>query len=677
MAGVSELTFQRATVHLVHDAQRLEDGKDLNDALLDFFVKLGQSLIPEGGGPPPVAYLGSHFYDVLRKGGVQDGKIGHKNVANWARRRLGAGGLFGEGIGALAVPVNEVLKDSYDGRADTSERHWWLALLLNPRAVGATKSCADKDVSLLCLDSFVRAETVYTPKVVSHKAGGSLKGYSTEVTSLSRQGFCVNVQFSAQGDGTRGPLAEPRKSVLKAGGQDFKNRELNLKVKELGGDGTPSYVDGTLGFRLDRRGAAKTGGEYILEYGDVGDNYQPVLRLRMGQKPTHFQSQVGKFLGGYLEKEQSVLLNGAKRPQATSGAAAIETEICLPGVPQQENGHDCGFFILEQILRSLQLSPEALRELAQASSVEIAMLPWPSQKQVARRKQKLREAMAALFAEARKLGNGDVEVMLKADPGLRARIRTALREGGSSFSKGYERWAAGDWDLSPSPSRSRSREQEVVAKPKGSRSRSQGTSRSVSSRRSRRKKKKKRKARHNSSDEESSGGRGRKRRRDEASDSRSEEEKKPATPAPVNLGTASVTQLRALCLKHAVMPAGSVEKSDLVRALTPFYGQTAATQPAPQVPGGAQALKPPRVSKFDMMTAPAPKTNNVTNIMGLKIEMPAKVPSGGAGKSFSRSGLEAMSNKELRNLCVQNKVLPAGPVERSELLQALAPLASG
>merc|ERR1719409_2162241 len=100
------------------------------------------------------------------------------------------------------------------------------------------------------------------------------------------------------------------------------------------------------------------------------------------------------------------------------------------------------------------------------------MLPWPSQKQVLRRKVKLREAMASLFAESRKLGTGDVELMLKGDPGLRARIRSSLREGGSSFAKGYERWAAGDWDLSPSPSRSRSREAVPKGKPP-SRSRSQ------------------------------------------------------------------------------------------------------------------------------------------------------------------------------------------------------------
>merc|ERR1711904_169254 len=132
----------------------------------------------------------------------------------------------------------------------------------------------------------------------------------------------------------------------------------------------------------------------------------------MGQRPTSFQAQVGSFLGGYLEKEQETMQ--LEKGQGSS-VQRIEAAVCLPGIPQQENSHDCGFFILEQILRALQLSSEALRELAQASSVEIAMLPWPSQKQIARRKSKLREAMACLFAAARQASTGDVDVLLKND----------------------------------------------------------------------------------------------------------------------------------------------------------------------------------------------------------------------------------------------------------------------
>jgi hypothetical protein len=173
-----------------------------------------------------------------------------------------------------------------------------------------------------------------------------MRGYSVEVNSLSRVGFCVNVGFRAVGDGSDGPLAEPRKSILKAGGKEFPNRELQLKTKDLGGDSQSGKVSGTLGFRLDRRGAAKTGGEYVLEYGDTGENYQPQMKLRMGQKPTPHQAEVGQFLGGYLEKEQESSLKGAPRPQDKPGARMVEHAICLPGVPQQETSHDCGFFHL-------------------------------------------------------------------------------------------------------------------------------------------------------------------------------------------------------------------------------------------------------------------------------------------------------------------------------------------
>merc|ERR1719272_2398463 len=110
--------------------------------MMDFFVKLGQALVPVGGllsegTLPPVAYLGSLFFDQLRLRDVEDGRAGHANVANWAKRRLGKDGLFSDGVGALAVPINEMLKDD---RGREEGKHWWLALLLNP--------CDEKDSSV-------------------------------------------------------------------------------------------------------------------------------------------------------------------------------------------------------------------------------------------------------------------------------------------------------------------------------------------------------------------------------------------------------------------------------------------------------------------------------------------------------------------------------------------------
>jgi len=301
------------------------------------------------------------------------------------------------------------------------------------------------------------------------------------------------------------------------------------------------------------------------------------------------------------------------------------------------------------------LTPAALRELAQASSVEIAMLPWPSQKQVFRRKAMLRDAVSDLFAAARKSGSGDVEQLLKADEGLKTKIREALREGGPSFMKGYERWAAGDWDLSPSPSRSRSPIRSKSA-PMKSRSRSQETSRSNEKAK---KKGKKRRKRQYSSSESSSEYRGRKRnKRRSRSSSRSERSEsrgtnvQPAvqpgkaqpTSQPVqqqryteaDLASKSVAALRALCVHHAVLPAGIVERGDLTKALAPWV-----------VPAA------PRLSP------PAAKAANPI-----------------ASKIFTRTDLEGMTSKALRDLCKQRGVLPTGAVERAELLQALVPLAA-
>mmetsp|Transcript_174835 Transcript_174835/g.425375 ORF Transcript_174835/g.425375 Transcript_174835/m.425375 type:complete len:628 (+) Transcript_174835:160-2043(+) len=598
---VLELTFQRASVHPVHDAKRLEDGKDLNDALLDFFVKLGQALIPENsaaGAPPPVAFLGSHFFDVLRKGGVKDGREGHKNVANWAKRRLGKEGIFSDGIGALAVPVNEVLwNSSYDGKQPTQEKHWWLALLLNPRAAAASQG-SDEDVSLLCLDSFVRTETSFEPPHRALKGGGSLEGYPAEVFGLSREGFNVRVLLRARGDGSAGPLPEPRKSRLRAGGREFGNTDHEFKTRDLGAAGKPGCLECSLSFRLDRRGAAKTGGEYVFAYGDAADSYQPALKLRMGEKPTAFQAEVARFLGGYLAKERETALGlppcggkEAEEPKATQ----LESAVCLPGVPQQETAHDCGFFILEMILRALQLSPKALRELATASAVEIAMLPWPSQRQVFRRKAMLRDALDALLVAARQHHTGDVEAILKADSKLRLRIRSALLEGGPSFTHGFERWAIGDWDLSASPSRSKSRSLSYRGRTEGAK-----------------KAKKKRRRGSSSSSEDASGRRRRRRRgrstsesarsRSRSSASRSRGKAAPmakAAPAQApaspprppppsytlrDLEAMGAGALRALCMQRNVLPVGIVERIDLVKALAPFAAAPAhvpAPAPAP------------------------------------------------------------------------------------------------
>lgn len=669
---VQELTFQRAVVHLAHDVPRLQAGADLNDALLDFFVKLGQALIPEGAGnqPAPVAYLGSHFYDVLRKGGVKDGREGHQNVANWARRRLGKGGLFADGVGALAVPVNEVLAVNYDGKESTEEKHWWLALILNPRAaVRQAEAGGGEDVSLLCLDSFMRRQTHFSPPIRACKRGGTLEGYFCEVSELSRTGFCVNVHFRAQGDGTAGAIDQPRKSRLKAGGREFPNLEMNLTTRERGGDGKPGVLEGEIGFRLDRRGAAKTGGEYMLEFGGAGEDYQPALRLRMGQKPTNFQAEVSRFLGGYLAREWEVASGAAQTvidvAHEDCDQSKLDAAMCLPGVPQQETSHDCGFFILEQILRALQLQSRQLRELATASSVEIAMLPWPSQRQVLRRKALLNSVVSALATAARKAGTGDVERLIKIDGSLSEKIRGALRDGGSSFTHGFERWEMGDWDLSASPSRSPDRPKRTGS---GSRSQSHKTSRSDSSRsyssgrrKDKKKKKKKHKRKDTSDSSRESSSRSRKRRKSRSRSRGKHSSTRSEVPKPTftrqHLELLPVGALRAHCETYKCLPPNALERIDLIKALL----VVSAVPPPP--PAAADNAVEAAVAKHAAAEA----------VKSMPFGVPAPPP---PAKRFTLTDLEAMPSRDLRSLCVQMKVLPSGSVERGDLIQALLPLSA-
>lgn len=653
------LSFQKAIVHPLHDRKRLGEGKDLNDALLDFFVKLGQSLIPENC-QPPVAYLGSHFYDVLRKGGAKDGFEGHQNVANWARRRLGKDGLFSSGIGALAVPVNETLTtNGYDGRQqETQEKHWWLALLLNPQAATGAADGVDKDCSMLCLDSFVRAETKFDPPVRALR-NGNMDGYPVEVSGLCRIGFNIKVYLNAKGDGSAGALPDPKDTKLRAGGRVFSNSEAELKVRDLGSNERPGNLEGALGFRLDRRGAAKTVGQYNLEFGDRSDKYDPPMKLRMGEKPTECQFQVAQFLGGYLDKEHEGNSNG--NHLYSQGPKRVETSIRLPGVPQQETSHDCGFFIMEMILRTLQLSPKALRELATASSVEIAMLPWPSQKQIVRRKAMLREVIDTLFAAAKQHDVSDVEKLFQIQPDLKKQVRSALVDGGPNFDHGYDRWAAGDWDLSPSPSRSTSR-----PRPKGSKDRSgyksekrSSRKRSTSTRSDRGRRKRKKRRRRNSSSDSADRRRRRRRRSRSSTRSRSEKsssesrsesavipekktEEKQESFTMQDLDTLPVSKLRKFCEQRNSLPPGMLERSDLVKAL----------------------------SRFAVPVQPGTQRLHVA-----KVPVPATVPGMAVGR-FTRAVLEAMTTKDLRTTCVQKNVLPPPPLERTDLIQALVPFAA-
>jgi len=434
--AVLELKLQRSSIHLVHDARRLEDGQDLNDAMMDFFVKLGQALVPSAGEClhtelPPVAYLGSLFYDQLRKCGVEDGRGGHANVANWAKRRLGKGGLFNDSVGALAVPINEMIRDEY---GQDEGKHWWLALLLNPR--GGSQVQSEHGISLLCLDSLARVEKIYDPPLRTFKYGKH-QSYPLDVYGFTRHGPVAVVTFQVQGDGSVGALPDPQKSQLFAMGQTFSSPYVNLVVNEPGDDGVHGCMQGSLEFDLGS--SAGLIGEYGFEHGERG-MYLPMSQIRL-QTPesTPFQKDVGRFLGGYLAQEWDS--NRSENQTDSFDMTRSEANILRPDVPQQENANDCGYFILEQIFLVLQLPAHLLRVLAQASVSDISQLPWPSQEQIAHRKSQLKEALGDLFATAFRDGTCDVELLLQNNPALRAQTYARLVSG-PGFVNAVEQWVA-------------------------------------------------------------------------------------------------------------------------------------------------------------------------------------------------------------------------------------------
>lgn len=605
-----ELVFQRTSVHSTHDVPRLEQGEDLNDALMDFFSKLGQALVPRrrkaGNGAtgeqlPPVAYLGSLFFDFLRKGGVADGRAGHANVANWARKRLGKEGLFAEGVGAFAVPVNELLSDHRN--LAESEKHWWLALMVNPR--GGSQAKAGENVAVLCLDSFIRAVAIYDPPMRCERVG--TPGYCLEIVGFSRVGFIAIVHFRAYGDGSVGPVPDPRGSKLILGGRVFSDPLTDLKVNQPGSDGSPGVIEGTIEFGLNS--TVRTSGEYIFEYGGSCDFGAP-LRFKVTRDRGPCHEQVVNFLGGYLAKE-SQAINGSSGLASVLDESRVREGLRLVDCPQQECAHDCGYFMLEILLRALQLPPEALRALGNATADELAALPWPSQSDVHRKKSRMKGVLKCLFAACQRTGKSDVEALFRDDVALLRRVRRAMRDGGMNFARGVHKWMAalnidGADAIQIEEDSEDEEENGKVEQKKTKRQRSSSASSSSSGA--------KRRRNQSSSDSDGDGPLGR-------TTSRSQ----PVGPLRYTLmeleGLSSMT-LRGLCAQRGLVPKGTaiVDRAQLIKALaafaapaknSPIYALKAQQQAANMVaaaPSGlpAQTSAPtaPSVSKF-LLSQPA------------------------------------------------------------------------
>jgi hypothetical protein len=673
--GVEEITFRRTSVHIVHDAKRLEHGEDLNDALLDFFVKLGQLLIPCGGlegGFHSVAYLGSLFYDGLTSRGALDGRQGHANVANWARRRLGQGGLFFDGIGALAVPVNEMLGDAKGGK----EKHWWLALLLNPRAGGKERSEAAERMALIYLDSYAHADLRCTPPVKVLMSGNS--GYPLEVSGLSRKGVFANVYFKARGDGTAGALPDPKKSILTVGGREFCNPHVELTVDNRGDDGRPGRLEGHLEFALDS--SVKISSESTLEFGGRGFyGGFPTLCVRRGL--SSYQRQVSSFLAGYVAKEWEIADTGDATQRRAYSASQIMSEVRMPDVPQQETANDCGFFILEQILQALQLSAESLRTLAASSETLLAAMPWPSQQDVVRRKSRLKEGLEALFKAADEMGTQDVEVLLKEDQALRSQLQSAFWDGprfadaarklaihsapkqkfsiadlGAMSTKALRNLCAQHGALPPGtvdrPELLRALipivvDVEKIPKPEPSNSSAKAPPVVESA------------AAAAEKDGEAGSGVAPTLVTPARQSPEPQGQQKPAAEMHLSslkftvedLGKLPLKTLRGLCIQHRVLPANAMERSDFVTALIPLAsGQNG--HKAGQGSSSAQVHESPAGQK---------RPASEMHLSALQ---------------FTIGDLGKLPLKTLKSLCIQHRVLPACAVERDDFVQALAPLAT-
>eukprot|EP00439_Symbiodinium_sp_Y106_P061111 s486_g9.t1 len=205
----------------------------------------------------------------------------------------------------------------------------------------------------------------------------SINRYTVTVKKVEQAGYLVIVSFRAVGDGTLGPLQKPGASRLVADGVECKNPQLALRINMAGGDGVAGEYDGTLSFSLDGRVRSSS---FVLHYGETG--YSPITLQFDPFALTKLQKDpdVSRFVGGYLAKEWEV--NGPdrkKRYEKTSARALVadvhQQELSptavfffhLAFMVKIENLNDCGVFVLENMLRSLSMKKDFLKQMSSAT----------------------------------------------------------------------------------------------------------------------------------------------------------------------------------------------------------------------------------------------------------------------------------------------------------------------
>jgi len=133
----------------------------------------------------------------------------------------------------------------------------------------------------------------------------------------------------------------------------------------------------------------------------------------------------GHDAGGSSQPQHELGRLGLAAPP-TSGTIGANAALALRAVdaqvPTQENGFDCGVFVLE-FLTHLLRSPASLAELGLAQHRE-----WFEQAHVSHRRERLRWIAARLQHEARARGEPDAGKLLR-DPSLEGEVARALTDG--------------------------------------------------------------------------------------------------------------------------------------------------------------------------------------------------------------------------------------------------------
>jgi len=407
--AVNEIIFNRSPITLA-DSIRLQDGNDLNDALLDFFTKLGTALVADDVQSPCAYTLSSLFYGKLSGGNAKSGEEGWENVKSWTRR-IKPGLLR---YPAIAVPINETLIDP-DNKKKTLGNHWWLALVLNPENAARGKQC-----TVVCLDSMKRRTTSFEEEPHAVEMRNTPSNYKCEVTKIEQAAHRLWVNFDVQGDGTMGELADARLSRIKVDNEEVVGTpELALTINN-NGPNQPCRFEGQLEFHLDGRCRASTF-EFTYANSTTQGTYPPIEFTFDAFNLSKMQKTVTRLLGGFLKKEWGREVHKAEFDKKRVRAAMLNT-------PQQENLYDCGVFVLENVLTALQKGKSFIDKLTDDPTTEEDGL-WPGQAEVKHRRTRLCDCLLMMFqACAQAGGNKDIGQLMEKDPELREKVRECLTD---------------------------------------------------------------------------------------------------------------------------------------------------------------------------------------------------------------------------------------------------------